>query len=365
MKGAIASRKLLSTPLAACLAAGIAWSGAVWGQATEPQPWEVSGKLIGKPKNLDGSESKRSADVSGIACGTTFGFPRVCLLADDETQGVQIVILEDGRMIAGDFVRLIENSFANKPLELDAEGVAYADGFFYVIGSHGRPRHEQDTDDAAKIEARAKASSRIFRIRFASDSIDMKTGKLHSQPEKTSSQLLTGLIRKQPELESFADKPLEENGFTLEGVAVRDGALYAGLRGPVLADHRAAILSVPLGVLFDGKPGESSLLRLDLGLDSLSHARGIRDLVFLNGKLLILAGPEYDPAKGHPIELRDYAVFSYDQEAQKLLDLEGYGSDIKPEALLPLGEIDSKLRALLLFDGPDQGQPTPIEIDLK
>lgn len=359
MKSAFASRKLRSTLLAACLAAGIAWSGAALGQTSDPQPWEVSGKLIGKPKNLNGSESKPSADVSGIACATTSSFPRICLVVDDETQGVQIVILEDGRMIAGDFVRLIENSFANKPLELDAEGAAYADGLFYV--SHrfawsAAPR--TGTNDAAKIEARAKASSRIFRVRFAPDSIDMKTGKLHSQPEKTSSQLPAGLIREQPELDPFADKPLEENGLTLEGVVVRDGALYVGLRVPVLADHQAAILSVPLGMLFDGKPGESSLLRLDLGLDSLSHARGIRDLVFFNDKLLILAGPEYDPAKGHPIELGDYAIFSYDQETKKLLDLKGYGSEIKPEALLPLGEIDSKLRALLLFDGPDQGQPT-------
>ncbi|WP_416361694.1 DUF3616 domain-containing protein [Mesorhizobium sp. AR02] len=62
-------------------------------------------------------------------------------------------------MIAGDFVRLIDNSFANKPLELDAEGVAYADGFFYVISSHGRPRHEQGTDDAAKIKTRARRTA--------------------------------------------------------------------------------------------------------------------------------------------------------------------------------------------------------------
>ena len=47
----------------------------------------------------------------------------------------------------------------------------------------GRATNE-GIDDAARIEARAKASSRIFRIRFASDSIDMKTGKLVGQPER-------------------------------------------------------------------------------------------------------------------------------------------------------------------------------------
>ena len=252
MKIAIESRKLRSALVTTCLLAGIAWSGAALGQAADPGPWEVHGKLIGKPKNLDGSESKKSEDVSGIACATTSGFPRICLVADDETQGAQIVILEDGKLIAGDFVRLIDDNFAGEPLELDAEGVAFADGFFYVVGSHGRPRHEEGADDAAKIEARAKASSRIFRIRFASNSIDVKTGKLNGQPEMTSSLKLTDLIRAQPELAPFVDMPLEENGLTLEGVAARDGMLYAGLRGPVSKDHQAAILSVPLHVLFDG-----------------------------------------------------------------------------------------------------------------
>src|SRR5262249_45578227 len=125
MKIAIESRKLLSA-LVTCLLTGIAWNGAALGQAADPAPWEVHGKLIGKPENLNGSESKKSKDVSGIACATTTGFPRICLIADDETQGAQIVILEDGKLIAGDFVRLIDDSFAGKPLELDAEGVAFA-----------------------------------------------------------------------------------------------------------------------------------------------------------------------------------------------------------------------------------------------
>ncbi|MER8817756.1 DUF3616 domain-containing protein [Mesorhizobium sp. M0142] len=324
----------------------------------------MSGKLLGKPKE-SGADSKKSEDVSGIACTTTSGFPRICLVADDETQGAQIVILEDGKLIAGDFVRLIEDSFADKPLELDAEGVAFADGSFYVIGSHGRPRHEEGADAAAKIEARARASSRIFCIRFAPDSIDIKTGKLNNQPEIMPSLKLIGLLRAQKALEPFVDKPLEENGLTVEGVAVRDGVLYAGLRGPVPDDHRAAILSVPLPALFDGRSGKTTLLRPMLGVDHEGKARGVRDLVTFEGRLLVLAGPVNDPAKGHPIELGDYTVFSYGEDTEKLLDLEGYGSETKPEALLPLGESDGILRALLLFDGPEEGLPTPIEIKLK
>ncbi|WP_348531823.1 MULTISPECIES: DUF3616 domain-containing protein [unclassified Mesorhizobium] len=284
-------------------------------------------------------------------------------MADDETQGAQIVILEDGKLIAGDFVRLIDDSFAGTPLELDAEGAAFADGFFYIIGSHGRPRHESGVDDNAKIDARAKASSQLFRIRFAPGSIDMKTGKLTAQPEKTRSLELAGIIRAQ--LTPFAESPLEENGVTVEGVAVRDGFLYAGLRGPVLEDHRAIILSVPLSVLFDHGAGDATQLRPELGVDGMGNARGVRDLLVYEGRLLVLAGPVNDPPKGQPIKLGDYTVFSYGEGAEKLLDLEGYGNEIKPEALLPIGESDGSIRALLFFDGPAGGQPTSIEVGFK
>ncbi|TBF24882.1 MULTISPECIES: hypothetical protein [Rhizobium] len=100
-------------------------------------------------------------------------------------------------------------------------------------------------------------------------------------------------------------------------------------------------------------------------VDSFGYPRGVRDLVIFEGKLLVLAGPENDPPKGHPIQLGDYAIFAYDQKADKLLDLKGYGSEIKPEALLPPSANDCKLHALLLFDGPDEGQPTPVEVDPK
>lgn len=364
MKSAIQSRRLGLVLVATCLSAGIAWSGTALGQAADPLPWQVSGKLFGKLKN-NGLQYKESENVSGIACATTTGFPRICLLVDDESQGAQIVILEDGKLIAGEFVRLIDDSFAGKPVELDAEGAAFADGYFYVVGSHGRPRHEEGADDWAEIAARAEASSRIFRIRFAPNSIDMKNGKLSGKPDITPSLKLTGIVRSRAELTSFVGKPLKENGLTVEGVAVRNGDLYVGLRGPVLPDdHEAVILPVPLGVFFDGGMGETPPIKVDLGTDSTGAARGIRDLATFEGRLLILAGPVHDPPDGHPIARGDYTVFSYDGHAAKrLLDLEGYGEKIKPEALLPLDESAGKLRALLLFDGPDEGQPTPIQIE--
>jgi hypothetical protein len=56
-------------------------------------------------------------------------------------------------------------------------------------------------------------------------------------------------------------------------------------------------------------------------------------------------------------------VFAYRDQGDERegFDLKGYGSETKPEALLPLSESEGKMRALLLFDGPDEGRPTLIE----
>ena len=104
--------------------------------------------------------------------------PRLCLVVDDETQGAQVVILQQGMLVAGDTIPLIDDAYDGKPLELDAEGVAYADGFFYVTGSHGRARHEDDDTKEARNAAKAAASRKVFRIGISADDVDPATGAL-------------------------------------------------------------------------------------------------------------------------------------------------------------------------------------------
>src|ERR671921_290441 len=124
------------TVLAAMLLTGALSAGVSIAAAKDDGEWSFKKNVIGK-----GGETAK--DVSGIACATT-DLPRVCVIADDETPGAQVVILRDRKLIAGEFIRLIKDVFDKKPLDLDAEGVAYADGSFYVIGSHGQPRHPKD-----------------------------------------------------------------------------------------------------------------------------------------------------------------------------------------------------------------------------
>jgi len=132
--------------------------------ADDGQIWPVKGKLVSKDGN-------KSEDVSGIAC-IGEGFPRSCLVIDDNMQAAQFVTLRDGELTAGETVQLIHNQFNGKPLELDGEGVAYADAdhAFYVIGSHGHPRDKKEKLDPVadhdKITARIEASSQVIRIQL-------------------------------------------------------------------------------------------------------------------------------------------------------------------------------------------------------
>jgi len=226
--------------------------------------WPVQNRLQGKIKDGDPGKAE---DVSGIACAPG-AFPRLCLVVDDETQGAQVVILQQDLLIAGDFIPLIDDAYDEKPLELDAEGVAYADGFFYVIGSQGRARHEDDAAKEAKNVARAAATRKVFKIALAADAVDLATGVLQSTPTVTTSVALATVLQNDPVLAPFFDRPLEKNGLTVEGIAVRGDNLYAALRGPVLDGGQAVIARVPLATVFDGAPGAATLYRLALDADT-------------------------------------------------------------------------------------------------
>lgn len=329
--------------------------------------WPVEGKLLGERKEggwktgeeIRTQDFKKSRDVSGLACATASGFPRICLLADDETQGAQIVVLHDGRLVAGDFIRLIDDDFGGEPLELDAEGVAYAEGAFYVAGSHGRPRHRDGGGADAESTAKAAATRKIFRLRFPPGAVD-EVGRLTGPVAITPSTALSGYLAAQPELAASFDGALDADGLNVEGIAVQGGRLLAGLRGPVMPDGKAAILSLPLAALFDGAAGSAELHRVDLG-----DRRGVRDLTAFEGGFLVLAGPVKDPPGGG-ISAGDYEAVWWDGAAttKRLGGLPSFGAKVKPEALLPLGRANGRLRLLVLFDGPEEGAPRMVEVDL-
>lgn len=72
----------------------------------KPTEWKVLATLHGKTK---GGEVKPATDVSGMACAPEEGGKRLCLLVDDETQGVQVVVVDPAaRSISpGDYIPLV------------------------------------------------------------------------------------------------------------------------------------------------------------------------------------------------------------------------------------------------------------------
>jgi hypothetical protein len=325
-------------------------------EAQSDRAWRVKNKLVGK-------DEKKSEDVSGIACVSDTGFPRACLVIDDNLQSAQLVTVKNGEIVAGKPVRLIDDQHEGKALELDGEGIAYANGFFYVIGSHGHPRDKgkklDPVTDAAKIKARIAASSQVIRLRV--DPVRghpvTAAGAITNVPEIARTVKLKAIIAAEPVLAPFVDRRLEDNGVTIEGIAVRGGRLFAGFRGPVVNGDRAVILSVSLAALFGAEAPETKLHLLSLG-----RGGGVRDLATFADGLLILAGPVADTGGGRS------SVYWWDgvTDTPKLLrDLPPYtedGNELKPEAILPLNQTPAGLRVLIMFDGAKEGGPRAIEV---
>jgi hypothetical protein len=306
------------------------------------EAWPVTKKLIGE----DGGKSK---DVSGIACTTAQGFPRSCLVIDDNLQDAQFVTVTDGALVAGKPAPLIGNKFDGEQLELDGEGVAFAKDRFYVIGSHGHPRdkkHKLDpVNDRDKIKAKILAASQIVRFRT--------TGEDGNASEIERTPRLREIIAAEPAFTDFMDHRLEANGLTIEGIAIKnDRTLLAGFRGPVLNGNRAVVLSVEIDVLFGGSGTQHRLFRLPLG-----DGRGVRDLAAFENGILVLAGPVADGPG-------PYAVYAWDGESENVRPLGElpFAAERKPEGLLPLDKSAAGLRVLILFDSEKEGAPTPVVI---
>lgn len=305
--------------------------------------WDVDGKLIGKKK---GDEIKKSKDISGIACATDKGFPRTCVVIDDDLQEAQIVTLTDGTIAAEKphMIKLIDDKLNGEPVSLDGEGVAFADGYFYVIGSHGRPRSDKSPEER---KAGLIASSKLIRFKLNA----ARTGA----DELAVSTKLAALIAAEHLFDADRDKELEKGGLTIEGIAVRDDLLFAGFRGPTVGKNKkaAVIMSAALGHFFDGKPANAKFHQIKLG-----NGRGVRDLAPYENGILILAGPV---TSNEGV----YSVLRWDGKSDKakvLFDLPPYRNkektkQWKPEALLPLDRDKKGLRVLLLLDSAKNGKP--------
>lgn len=295
-------------------------------------------------------------DVSGIACADPItSAERHCIVVVDEGIAVQAATLASGSgpytLTVGDTRKLIdfdddnvEGPFVGTPPatacsegvkkanELDAEGVAFAGGNYYVTGSHGCGRNN-----------RAARLSSFLVTRFAPE----------GEPE--ISFRLNEVLGTLPELAGHAGKDLGDGGISIEAVAGLGEPLrlYFGLRSPLAGDG-AYLLSVDAAALFTaGADLAPELATVDLsesGADS-----GIRDLATIDdepNRLLVLVGPAL--GEGGKFAVRDYDVATGELGMPEDWPVPDDG---KAEAVLLVDRLSTKAKVLVLSDGPKNGAP--------
>ena len=328
--------------LAGMLAAGLL---AVPAHA-QPVP---SGKLTVTPDFPDDDHDR--TNLSGAACFVKENVRKSCVIVADEGRHARFFSIAGATMIPGDRIFLLPAKDENgkKFKEADLEAVAFDAGTYYAVGSHGLSGEEGK-----------KQPSRYFVYRLSVDPATGRPADLGSETKASASverkATLEALIAADDKLKPHIDKVPGEQGVNIEGLAVAGGDMFFGFRGPVL-DDGALVMQVPVAAIFDGaalgaKPKVHPPLPLGKG-------QGIRDLAAVKGGLfLVLSGPEKrEPGKA------EVFLWKPGSGPIPIHDLGGPRPDKgQPEALLLLGETDTAYAVLVISDGPENGDPTVVEI---
>lgn len=260
----------------------------------------------------DFSKKKARKDISGAVCGSDG-----CFAVNDETHYIQRFKIEDGWLKPGKLLELLDEK-----TEIDAEAIAYADGVYYITGSHGLSRKK------AKLKP---APFTVFRLSDGHVQASTRLGKA---------------IDTAPVLRDYAKQPLTKNGANIEGLAAVGDRLFFGFRGPSVAG-KAVILETSARAMFSQGKLPVTIHTLPLG-DRI----GIRDMAVVEDGILLLTGP----VNTLP---RDYSVALWNPGETTVAHLESLpvpeGS--KPEGLLVMEEGAETYRVLVFHDGARNGAP--------
>jgi len=227
--------------------------------------------------------------LSGVACPVSKARERLCLAVFDEGAEARHLTINDEAYVPDN------EQVALRPgnIELDAEAAATDGAFYYVAGSHSAKRN----DCANNPESR-----HVIRFR-----VDPKSGRALRNVRGTlvdyaDTDRLWSIMSTTPQLQAHVgdsmcvgtepprDAPqlTGKRGINIEGLAVKNGRLFFGFRGPV-DDGRAHILAVDADGLFSGKDARPARVSVNVG-----KGRAIRDLLAVSDGVLVLAGPDDD-----------------------------------------------------------------------
>lgn len=240
----------------------------------------------------------------------------------------------------------------NKGEEIDIEALASSGSTLYVLGSHSYKRkkpkddkkHSKNRKRLATVEEE-KTRDAIYKLTVSKDGQGSEIKKIN----------LRDLLNKDKYLGLFAKVPSKENGIDIEGLAVHEGKLFAGFRGPVLRENHT-----PVMVFSFDKPSDYELRFVNL------QGQGIRDIQRVKDGFLVLSGPVGDaPEPGHLFfwDGKD-GVIGKDREVKaprKLGRVPGKAG-AKAEGLAILEETKDQFKVLIVYDSAKNGDPTVFSV---
>lgn len=269
------------------------------------------GRAPGHPRHiaLEFHETRRMAqgakplgeDLSALAI-----VGRTLFCAADEGACLEVLTLDDAGQGFGDHRSLALGDVFDLPDgnegEMDIEGLAVADGWLWIVGSHSLKRPAlKDGTGLERLQRVKRDRNRCFLGRMPLVSREdgsceavardgaRRAGALRIR--KDGSNPIRRRLAKDPLIAPFVHAPAKENGFDVEGLAVDGDRIFRGLRGPVMC---GIAFLVELRVREGGRAG-LKLAPLEDGsgyrLHPLPlHGLGVRDLLLHDGRLLVLAG---------------------------------------------------------------------------
>jgi hypothetical protein len=257
--------------------------------------------------------------------------------------------------------------------EADVEGMYVDDGWLWLVGSHSIKRKKPKPSDPQGVIAKALTNTSrdgnrhmLARLPIAGRTPVRKDGKgrdarraaaIDSTPDTSAllDAIAGGKKDADEHLAPFIPIPGKDNGFDIEGLAVRGMRALIGLRGPVLREW-ACILEVRL----DADDDRLRLKKMDKERRYRKHfvrlnGLGIRDLVFTGDDVLVLAGPSM--AHDGPCEIwrwkkgaNDDAVASTAALSRVLVLPQREGND-RAEGLTIL-EQGRRTSVMVVYDSP-------------
>ena len=267
--------------------------------------------------------------------------------------------------------------------EIDIEGMDFSSDYLWLVGSHSTKRNKTKGKNPDKdIEKLTQIETEVNRYLLAR--IPIKSGTLCksiSHPENPKNQLKAGYLQRTKTGNLLTDAlkddrhlglylsvpiPSKENGFDIEGLAVRGNRILLGLRGPVLRGW-AIILEIEV------EEAEPGVLRLkEIGKKGKLYNKhfvdlnglGVRELCWKGEDLIVLAGPTMTLSgamrvfrlKGILGRSGDSLTGQDGGDLEVLFDLPFKMGTDNAEGLSLFPYLDGQNSLLVVYDSPDAGR---------